>query len=806
MIFETIETFKTAYESQAEVLFGKCLDDCTNEEKYIALTKLVTFRAIQVRRETEKRYQKTDQKQVYYFSAEFLVGRFLKNYLLNFQILDKVTGYLNEMNINLDDLCECEPDPALGNGGLGRLAACFLDSLAFLGINATGVGIRYRYGLFRQRIESGNQLEVADDWLKDGFAWEQVKDKEAVVVRYGGTVKEYMADGKLRIEHTGGTCVKAVPYDVAIVGYGGKTVNNLRLWNSKAHNGQFDLQAFNRGDYANASKDRIEAEALSYVLYPDDSIEKGREMRLKQEYFFVCAGITDIIRKYKLEHGTNEWDKFADRISIHINDTHPALCVPELMRHFIDEEGLEWDQAWDIVCRTISYTNHTVLPEALEKWSIEMFARLLPRIYKIIEEIDRRFKASLDTNIPNWGQFIQTVSILWNGQVRMANLSVIGSYSVNGVAALHSEILKADTLKEFYALTPEKFNNKTNGVSHRRFMIESNLKLADIINSGIGTDWITDTFRLEELLKYQNDESFLKEIARVKKENKIRLADYIARTNHIEINPDSVFDVQVKRIHAYKRQHLNIFKVMALYNELKANPDADIQPTTFIFAGKAAASYVLAKEIISLICTVADIINSDPDMKDKLRVVFLENFNVSLGQIIYPAADISEQISTAGKEASGTGNMKFMFNGAVTLGTLDGANVEIHDLVGDDNIYIFGLRADEAMNLSRSGLYSAQTECMNDPRLLKIMNSLNDASLGANKRVFNNVYSDLMYKNDEYFVLKDFDDYVKTWKRMTTDYRDTLKWSRMSLINIAKAGTFSSDRTIREYLNDIWHA
>jgi len=803
MIFNNKKDFQEQFEAQAEELFGKNLTVCNDEERFTALAKVIWNHAVSIRRATEKRYSQLRNKQVYYFSLEFLVGRFLKNYLLNLGELDTVSRYLEELGMDLDTLSEVENDPALGNGGLGRLAACFLDSLAFLGINATGVGIRYRYGLFKQKIESGNQIELADSWLNDYYAWEAVKLKESVKVRYGGTVNEYMENGKLRVEHTGGTYVLAIPYDVAIVGYGGRTVNTLRLCSSKPYKEFFDLDAFNRGDYANASKDRIEAESLSYVLYPDDSIEKGREMRLKQEYFFVCAGITDIVRKYKLEYGSNAWDKFSDRIAIHINDTHPAMCVPELMRVLIDEEKLEWDEAWEIVRKTVSYTNHTVLPEALEKWSIDMFSRTLPRIYKIIEEIDRRYKATL-TGRSDIGQMIQSTAILWDGQVRMANLSVIGSYSVNGVAALHSDILKADTLHDFYTLTPDKFNNKTNGVSHRRFMIESNRPLTVLLNRALGNEWMTDTFRLEDLLKYKDDPGFLHRLSEVKRENKVRLADYIARTNHIKVDPDSVFDVQVKRIHAYKRQHLNIFKVMALYNELKSNPLADITPTTFIFAGKAAASYILAKEIISLICTVADTINADPAVNDRLKVIFLENYNVSLGQIVYPAADISEQISTAGKEASGTGNMKFMFNGAVTLGTLDGANVEIHDLVGDDNIYIFGLRSEETERMWKDKSYSANAAYMSDGRLKAIVDSLTNGTLGTSRRQFNNVYGDLLYRNDEYFVLKDFADYLDTWKRMTTDYRDIEKWNRMSLINIAKAGTFSSDRTIREYANEIW--
>ena len=803
MIFDDENVFKKLFEDATENLYGKTLSHCTDDERFTALSSVIMTKAAEIRKHNADSRIKKDLKHIYYFSAEFLPGRFLKSNLINLGELANVTEYLSNMGMDIDELCKAESDPALGNGGLGRLAACFMDSLATLGIEATGMGIRYRYGLFKQRIENGCQKEEPDLWLGDYYVWEKVNQKESVIVRFGGTVNEYIKDGSHTFSHTGGMCVLAIPYDIPIIGYGGECIDTLRLWSSQPYNEKFNLEAFDRGDWAGAIKDRIEAESISYVLYPNDSIEKGRELRLKQEYFFVCAGITDIIRKYKLKHSDPSFADLSKHISIHINDTHPSLCIPELMRQLIDNEGLEWDAAWSIVTKTVSYTNHTIMPESLEKWSIDMFIRILPRIYKIIEEVDRRYRASI-ADRPDHAYMIQDTSILWDGQVRMANLSVIGSYSVNGVAALHSEILKNDTLKSFYILYPERFCNKTNGVSHRRFLLESNKPLSDLITHTIGEDWKRDPLKLEELLKYKEDTAFLKDLAHTKRINKERLADYIWDNNHIEVDPGSVFDVQTKRIHAYKRQHLNIFKVMALYNELKAHPDISMSPVTFIFAGKAGASYLLAKEIISLICTAADVINSDKDINGRLRVVFLENFNVSLGQLIYPAADISEQISTAGREASGTGNMKFMFNGAVTIGTLDGANIEIRDLVGDDNIYIFGLRSDETARLRRDGTYSAFDEYKNDPVLRSVIDSLTDGSLNDLHSQFNNIYGDLLYKNDEYFVLKDFSDYLKTWKRMMHDQGDLVKWNRMSLHNIAKAGTFTSDRAIREYMNDIW--
>ncbi|MGE4483628.1 MAG: glycogen/starch/alpha-glucan phosphorylase [Oscillospiraceae bacterium] len=805
-MFINKEQFKVEYISTITEHFGKSIIHCGRLEKYVALVHLISSEAAKKHTVTHARHALDRKKEIYYFSMEFLIGRLLKNYLFNMGVLDAVGDGLNDLGEDLDSLCDCERDPGLGNGGLGRLAACFLDSMAFLDLDATGVGIRYRFGLFEQKIKSGWQTEEPDTWLDNGYPWETKRPDEAVTVCFGGTVTPTVtSDGKPAFERHDYTCVKAVPYDVPVVGYGGETVNTLRLWRAQPVMEGFDLAAFNRGEYSAAVRTRNDAEAISCILYPDDSTDVGRELRLKQEYFFVSAGLTWILRKYKNNYGTDEWDKLPGRVSVHINDTHPALCVPELMRLLMDEEGLDWDKAWDITTRTVSYTNHTVMPEALEKWPIGLFSRLLPRIYMIVEEIDHRYRSSLSGRSDKDTR-IRATAILWDGRVRMANLSVIGSYSVNGVADLHTEILKTDTLRDFYELTPEKFNNKTNGVSHRRFLAESNPGLLKLLSDSVGERWIRDPMKLEELLKYRDDAPFLKALERVKLENKQRLADYIAKKTQIKIDPTSVFDIQVKRIHAYKRQLLNVFKIMDVYNRIKEDPSIELPPYTFIFAGKAAQSYIFAKEIIKLICSVADIVNADPAMEGRLKVVFLENFGVSLAQIIYPAADLSEQISTAGKEASGTGNMKFMYNGALTLGTEDGANVEIHELVGDDNIFIFGLSAGEAMSLYKDGSYFASKEISSNPRLKLITDQLVNGHFACCGWGFGGIYDALINRNDEYFVLKDFASYVNAWEHASKVYGDDKAWYSKSLVNIAKAGKFTSDRSIADYARDIWKA
>jgi len=804
-MFANKEIFKLEYNKILIETFAKPIKDCTNLEKYEGLVHLITGIARTIRTDTKRRYNENNEKKVYYFSMEFLIGRLLENYLVNLGLRDIVAEGLADMGESLDELAALEPDPGLGNGGLGRLAACFLDSMAALGVPGIGMGIRYRFGLFRQRIESGFQIEEPDAWLENGYPWEQVKADESVAVRFGGYVDRQFRDGKMLFEHKDYTCINAVPYDVPVVGYGGETVNVLRLWRAQPMHERVDMDAFNRGDYSQAMREQSEIEAITCILYPDDSMGAGRALRLKQEYFFVAAGMASIIRDYKKKYGRNAWHEFPDHISIHTNDTHPTLCVPELMRILVDEEGLEWNEAWGITRRTISFTNHTVLPEAMEKWSIELFRSLLPRIYMIVEEIDRRWREGLSRKLKNWNDMLRSTAVLWDNEVRMANLNIIGSHSVNGVAALHTDILKDSVFHDFYTLFPERFNNKTNGVSHRRFLVQSNPGLAKLITEAIGDGWVEDMTKLEELLKFRTDAAFLEQLHAVKRENKVRLANYIAKTSEIAIDPDSVFDIQVKRIHAYKRQLLNAFKVLDLYNQLKENPNLDIHPYTFIFAGKAAQGYAFAKEVIKFICSVADVVNRDPIVSQKIRVIFPANFCVSNAQLIYPAADISEQISTAGKEASGTGNMKFMMNGAVTLGTMDGANVEIHDLVGDDNIQIFGLSADEAMAYYLNGGYSAQEECRKDARLETITNQLVNGFFRKSNYDFWGIYDALLQHNDEYFVLRDFDSYTKAWRGLDEIYGDAARWGAMSLTNIAKSSFFSSDRTIREYAEEIWH-
>ncbi len=805
VMFVDKDAFIREYKNEFLRSVAEPFETCDRQEKYAALVRLICARAAGQAVRTQQRQAVTEAKQVYYFSMEFLIGRLLKNYLLLLGAEGVVREGLAELGEDLDELCRCERDPGLGNGGLGRLAACFLDSMASLGIAGYGMGIRYRFGLFRQRIVDGSQTEEPDAWLEHGYPWEMQKLEDAVEVRFGGAVERQYADGRLSFRHRDYQAVRAVPYDVPIIGEGGDTVNMLRLWSAVPLREELDLAAFNRGDYSGALRDRNEVEAITCILYPDDSSEAGKALRLKQEYFFVAAGLASIIRKYKERYGSAAWAQLPERVAVHINDTHPALCVPELMRILLDEEGLGWDEAWRITCATISYTNHTVLPEALERWSIELMRGLLPRVYMIIEEIDRRYRESFDTTQPGWQEQLKATAILWDGQVRMANLSVIGSHSVNGVAALHTEILKQDVLKEFYRLTPQKFNNKTNGVSHRRFLIEADPRLAALLDEAIGTDWRHEPQRLRALLPLTGDAALGERLAEVKRGNKCRLADYIRRQSGLAVDPDSLFDVQVKRIHAYKRQLLNVFKIMELYNRLHDGSCQDMRPHTFIFAGKAAQGYAFAKEVVRLICSVAAMVNADPICRGRLQVVFIENFNVSNAQLIYPAADISEQISTAGKEASGTGNMKFMFNGAVTLGTLDGANIEILEQVGRDNICIFGLTAEQVMAYYAGGGYFAFDECKADPRLQRITDQLINGHFTGFGGDFWGIYDPLLRNNDEYFVLKDFDAYMQAWEGLAGLYHtDPVRWRQVSLHNIAGAGYFSSDRTIKEYAADIW--
>ncbi len=803
-MFSKDTTFVKAYKSGFETLLGKRFEDATKQEKYTVLVKLISQRISRVKSDTNEQYMENcGQKRVYYFSMEFLIGRLLENYLINLGIRDVVAEGLDSMGEDLDELLECEHDPGLGNGGLGRLAACFLDSMAHLGIEGHGTGLRYKFGLFEQKIVDGVQVEVPDNWTKFDYLWEQRKPESAVEVKFGGVVQGKFVDGRWVYEHYSEDVINAVPYDVPIVGYDGETVNNLRLWSAETVDDKFDLDAFNRGDYSGAVRHRNNCNALTYILYPNDSTQVGRALRLKQEYLLVAAGIGSIIRDYKRKYGDCLKD-LPKRISIHTNDTHPAMCIPELMRILMDQEGLKWAAAWEITKETISYTNHTILPEAMEKWSIDLFKTLLPRIYMIVEEIDRRHKAAFNRDDDQWVEKLKNTAILWDSQVKMANLSIIGSHSVNGVAALHTEILKESTLKDFYQIEPEKFNNKTNGVSHRRFLIQSNPELTKLIDATIGEGWKTDTSLLKNLMDYQNDDEFLDKLIAVRLHNKKRLAKYVASHSGEEIDVNSVFDVHIKRIHAYKRQLLSIFKVMALYNQIKENPDKKIVPHTFFFAGKAAASYTFAKDVIRLINSVAKVVNNDHDVNTMIKVVFIENFNVSNAQVIYPATDISEQISTAGFEASGTGNMKFMFNGAITLGTLDGANVEIKEMAGDDNVYIFGLTDDEVTSIKMSGGYFAYTECQSNPLLKQIMQQLVDGTFGPVDS-FRGIHDTLLNSNDEYFVFKDFDCYMKSWLAMSELYKQPKEWAKKSLANIANAGHFTSDRTIAQYAREIWN-
>lgn len=798
------EDFKYLYSKQLHEMFGRSIELCDDKEKYEALVRMVRIIGGDINREND--LSDREDKKVYYFSMEFLIGKLLENYLINLGIRDYVDEGLKEMGASLEDICECEADPGLGNGGLGRLAACFMDSIAALNINGDGMGLRYHFGLFKQKIENGYQVELPDAWLDEGYPWERARQSDSIIVKFGGRVDREFRNGEMEYNYVDYNCIKAVPYDVPLIGFGGKTVNTLHLWDAQPVHYNIDMDAFNAGEYSEAVRERAEIEAITSILYPNDNNGIGRRLRLKQEYFLVAAGIGHIVRDYKSRYGSDAWGCFPEKVAIHINDTHPTMCIPELMRILMDDEHLEWDEAWDITTRTISFTNHTVLPEALEKWQIPHFQEMLPRIYMIIEEINRRWEESLPTDIDvALNTLKRHTSVLYDNQIKMANLSVIGSHSVNGVSALHSDILVKDVFKDFYRLNPEKFNNKTNGISHRRFMIQANPSLKKLINSKLGTAWQSNFDEIEKLNQFREDEEFLANLALSKRENKVRLAKYIKKNLNIDVDPDSVFDVQVKRMHAYKRQLLNGLKILNLYNLLKENPEFTTNNYTFIIAGKAAQGYDFAKETIKFINCLADVINSDPDVNDRIKVVFIENFCVSNAQLIYPAADISEQISTAGKEASGTGNMKFMMNGAVTLGTMDGANVEIHNIVGEDNIQIFGYSAEETDNFYRHGGYSSIAMKNDDPRIAKMLDQLVDGTFTDCGCNFWGIHDALTKQNDEYFVLGDFDSYFNAWLDLDKKYNDKKKWGQMSLANIAGSTFFSSDRTIDEYAKEIWN-
>ncbi|SCK04629.1 Maltodextrin phosphorylase [uncultured Clostridium sp.] len=796
------DTFKKDYENKFIKLHGKELIEGNNQQKYEALGALVKDYVANMWIETNKKYKKAGDKQVYYFSMEFLLGRLLGNCLLNLGIRDMCKEALSEMGIDLEEIEDLEQDQGLGNGGLGRLAACFLDSMASLTIAGQGCGIRYKYGFFEQKIVDGQQVEVSDNWLRGGNVWETKKADKAEIVKFGGSVKVENVNGKLSFIHVNYEPVLAVPYDTPIVGYENNIVNTLRLWSAEPVSNEFDFSSFSRGEFLKAMAYKNSVESISLVLYPDDSFYEGKMLRLKQQYFFVCAGIQSIIRHFKRCGGNIK--ELDEKIAIHINDTHPTLAIPELMRILVDQEELSWEEAWRITQNTISYTNHTILAEALEKWPTDMFKTILPRIYMIVEEINERYCQELWNKYTGQWDKISRMAIISDGYVKMANLAIVGSHSVNGVAKLHTEILKKREMADFYYLYPSKFNNKTNGITHRRWLLKCNPELTNLLKEAIGDSFIRHPMDLDKFKNHLDDVNILSRLNQIKQNNKVKLAEEIYKTKRIKVDINSIFDVQVKRIHGYKRQTLNCLRVMDLYNRLLENPNLDIVPRTVIFAGKAAPGYYLAKNIIELICSIADKVNSDSRVNEKLKVVMMDNYKVSLAEKIIPAADLSEQISTTTKEASGTSNMKFMMNGAVTIATLDGANIEIKDEVGEDNIVIFGLNADEVLNFHKYGGYSAWDIYNNNPRVKAVINDLVSGRYNSDKEKFNKIYTNLLSYNDEFFVLKDFDAYLEAQNKIDAIYRDKSKWQRMCGVNIAHSGIFSSDRTIKEYATGIW--
>lgn len=797
------ENIKRDFQKKLMTMFAEEVEDASILHKYFALGGLLKEYSAEKWMKTTKQYTEKMEKQVYYFSMEFLIGRLLTSNLVNLGIKDTCEKALKELGVDLGELEDAELDAGLGNGGLGRLAACFLDSMASLGIPGHGCGIRYNYGLFEQKIVDGYQVEIPDNWLKDGNVWETRKDDKSVEVKFGGNVRTDFIDGKYVFTHENYESIVAVPYDTPVIGYHNNTVNTLRLWSAEPVDKEFDFSSFSKGDYLKAVEYKSWVESISQVLYPDDSREEGRILRLKQQYFFVSAGIQSLLRRYKkTELPIQRLDEY---IAIHINDTHPSVAVAELMRILLDEENLSWDEAWRITTNTIAYTNHTILSEALEKWPVSMFKSILPRVFMIVEEIDKRFCKELSKRYPGDWNRINSMAIIHDGYIRMANLAIVGSHSVNGVAKLHTEILKKQELANFFNYYPYKFNNKTNGITHRRWLIQANPRLTNLITSTIGTKWTKMPTELRRLMSYSKDRSFQNKISEVKMENKIDFSNFVKATYDIDIDPNSIFDVQVKRLHAYKRQVLNVFHIIDLYNRLRENPDLDIVPRTFFFGAKASPSYYLAKQTIKLINSVANKVNNDKTIKGKLKVVFLENYRVSLAEKVIPAADLSEQISTTTKEASGTGNMKFMMNGAVTIATLDGANIEIRDEVGDDNIVIFGMKDYEILNYYKNGGYSSMEMYKNDARLYRILNQLVDNFFSVSSAEFKLIYDSLLYHNDEYFVLKDFNSYIEAQGKVDMLYRDKAKWQEMCISNIANSGVFSSDNTIMQYSKGIWN-
>ena len=803
------EAFKKSVKDNVKFLYRKTIEEATQEQIFQAVSYTVKDVIIDNWLETQKAYDEQDPKTVYYMSMEFLMGRALGNNLINLCAYGEVKEALDELGFDLNCIEDQEPDPALGNGGLGRLAACFLDSLATLNYSAYGCGIRYHYGMFKQKIENGYQIEVPDNWLKNGYPFELRRPEYAKEVHFGGYVRvEYDPEkGGNKFIHEGYQAVKAIPYDMPITGYDNDVVNTLRIWDAEPIV-DFELDSFDKGDYKKAVEQENLARNIVEVLYPNDNHYAGKELRLKQQYFFVSASLQAAIAKYKKKH--DDIHKLYEKVTFQMNDTHPTVAVAELMRILMDEEGLGWDEAWEVTTKSVAYTNHTIMSEALEKWPIELFSRLLPRVYQIIEEINRRFILEIQAKYPGNYEKIKKMAIIYDGQVKMAHLAIAAGYSVNGVARLHTEILKNQELKDFYELMPQKFNNKTNGITQRRFLLHANPLLADWITEHIGPDWITDLPQLKKLAVYADDDKALQEFMNIKFKNKERLAKYILEHNGVEVDPHSIFDVQVKRLHEYKRQLLNILHVIYLYNQIKMHPEMEFYPRTFIFGAKASAGYATAKKIIKLINSVADVVNNDASINGKIKVVFIENYRVSNAEWIFAAADVSEQISTASKEASGTGNMKFMLNGAPTLGTMDGANVEIVEEVGAENAFIFGLSSDEVINYENNGGYDPNVIYNTDEEIRQVLMQLINGTFSSDTELFRDLYDSLLNtKNtdraDRYFILADFRSYADAQKRVEAAYRDEKGWAKKALLNTACSGKFTSDRTIQEYVDDIWH-
>ena len=804
------EAFINDVKANVKTLYRKTIEEATKQQVFQAVSYTIKDTIIDNWLATQKQYEIDDPKTVYYMSMEFLMGRALGNNLINLTEYNDVKEALEEIGFDLNVIEDEEPDAALGNGGLGRLAACFLDSLATLGYSSYGCGIRYRYGMFKQKIENGFQIEVPDNWLKDGNPFELRRPEYAKEVKFGGYVRVvYDEETKRnRFIQEGCQSVRAIPFDIPIVGYDNRIVNTLRVWDAEAIN-DFQLDSFDKGDYQKAVEQENLARNIVEVLYPNDNHYAGKELRLKQQYFFISASVQAAIEKYKKKH--SDMRKFYEKVTFQLNDTHPTVAVAELMRILVDEENLEWDEAWEVTTKTCAYTNHTIMAEALEKWPIELFSRLLPRIYQIIEEINRRFLIEVGRKYPGDQNKVNKMAIIHDGQVKMAHLAIVAGYSVNGVAQLHTEILKKQELRDFYEMMPQKFNNKTNGITQRRFLLHANPLLANWVTAHIGDEWITDLPQISKLKIYAEDKKAQQEFMNIKYQNKVRLAKYILEHNGVEIDPRSIYDVQVKRLHEYKRQLMNILHVMHLYNTIKDHPEMDFYPRTFIFGAKAAAGYRRAKLTIKLINAVADVVNNDRSINGKLKVVFIEDYRVSNAEWIFAASDVSEQISTASKEASGTGNMKFMLNGAPTLGTMDGANVEIVEEVGEENAFIFGLSADEVINFENNGGYHPMDYFNNDQDIRRVlMQLINGEYAKDDPERFREIYNSLLNTNssdraDTYFILADFKSYAQAQKKVEEAYRDEARWAKMAILNVASSGQFTSDRTIQQYVDEIWH-